>query len=235
MPSFRFRILVAIAAIALAGCLAREKHEKPLTVGAMVPPWDPAKFSPKHLEGFTFADTTGTFAVFDTIARMDSLAGDPKTWTTEAAPIDSLRIGHMLDTGFMFPQYPEAIMPYGYDDSFRDDTLYRQSFGNGLFTQDHPCATNFVLTGNFLHPARWLKKGLRVEDIKTALGSPLYAQPGILRYLSKRAGPRPETNPEDTLSTAADYSVFDIFEGVNLYFKEDSLFAAVLQKSQPCH
>lgn len=235
MPSFRIRLSLAVLAVALAGCLVKEKHEKPLTTGAMVPPWDPAKFAPKHLEGFNYPDTSGTFAVFDSIARLDSLAGDPKTWRTEKDPVDTLRIGHMLDTGFVFPQNPEAIMPYGYDDSFRDDTLYRNAFGNGLFTQDHPCATNFVLTGNFLHPARWLKKGLRAEDITTALGTPLYRHPGVLRYLSKRPGPKPEPNPEDTLSTAADYSVFDIFEGVNLYFKEDSLFAAVLQKSQPCH
>lgn len=235
MPSFRTRLAPALLAFALAGCLAKEKHEKTLTTGTLVPPWDPAKFAPKHLEGFVLSDSAGTFAVFDTLALLDSLAGDPKGWKAEPGAIDTLRIEHMLDTGFVFPQNAESVVPYGYDDSFRDDTLYRHAFGNGLFTQDHPCAANYVLTGNFLHPARWLKKGLHAHDITNALGKPMYAQPGILRYLSKREGPRPETNPEDTLSTAADYSVFDIYEGVNLYFKDDSLFAAVLQKSRPCH
>jgi hypothetical protein len=235
MPSSPFRITLACAAIALCGCLIKDKSDKPLASGGLVPPWDPAKFTPKHLEGAAPPDTAGTFAVFTVIARIDSLSGDPKGWKADPEAADTLRIAQMLDTGFVFPQNPEAVMPYGYDDSFRDDTLFRSAYGNGLFTQDHPCAANFVLTGQFLHPARWLKRGLSPKDIETALGKPMYNQAGVMRYLSRHAGARPSATVDDTTSTANDYSVYDIYEGVNLYFQADSLFAAVLQKSQPCH
>jgi hypothetical protein len=187
------------------------------------------------LEGPAAPDSLGVFAIFDSVARIDSLAGDAAGWKPEKEAIDTLRIEALFDTGFVFPQNPEASAPYAYDDSFRDDTLWRNSFGNGLYTQDHPCALNYVLAGQFLHPAKWLKRGLREQDILASLGTPMYRHPGVLRYLSKHPGPLPKGNPEDTLSTAADYSAFDVFEGVNLYFMQDSLFAAVLQKSQPCH
>lgn len=235
MPSYASRIALAGAVIALCGCLIKDKTDKPLSTGGLVPPWDPAKFTPKHLEGFTYPDSAGTFDVFGEIARLDSLAGDPKTWKVDGESVDTLRVSQMLDTGFVFPQNPSAVMPYGYDDSFRDDTLYRNSYGNGLFTQDHPCAATWVLTGQFLHPAKWLKTGLKTKDILAALGHPMYQQDGVMRYLSRHAGTPPPHAEDDTLSTATDYSVYDVYEGVNLYFRADSLFAAVLQRSQPCH
>jgi hypothetical protein len=159
----------------------------------------------------------------------------PKSWKAEADAVDTLRVSQVLDTAFIFPQNPEATMPYGYDDSFRDDTLYRNAFGNGLYMQDHPCASTFVLSGHFLHPARWVRKGMKTEDIIAALGTPLYRQQGVLRYLSHHPSTPPESRAGDTLSTKSDYNAYEIFEGVNFYFRNDSLFAAVLQKSQPCH
>lgn len=232
MPSFRIRSASAAAVLALCGCLMKERPEKP-AAAALMPPWDPSRFAPKQVEASP--DTGHVFAVFDSIARIDSLAGDPKGWKAEEGAVDTLRIEHLFDTAFVFPRNPEASIPYAYDDSYRDDTLWRNSYGNGLFTQDHPCAANYVLSGEFLHPAKWLKTGLSGEDIVRALGNPSYRQPGVLRYLSKHPGPEPERAPVDTLSTAADYSSYDIYEGVNLYFERDSLFAAVLQKSGPCH
>ncbi len=235
MPSLQLRAFLACAAIALCGCLIKDKADKPLSSGGMVPPWDPAKFAPKHLDGFIPTDSAGVFDVFAEIARLDSLAGDPKTWKVDQEAVDTLRVSQMFDTGFVFPQNPSAVTAYGYDDSFRDDTLYRSSYGNGLFTQDHPCATNYVLTGQFLHPAKWLRKGLTGKDITAALGHPRYQQEGVMRYLSRHAGSPPPHADEDTSTTATDYSVYDVYEGVNLYFQADSLFAAVLQRSQPCH
>lgn len=226
--------LTAVAALGLNACLIKERSEKP-AAAALVPPWDPAKFTPKRLDGPAAPDSGKGFAIFDSLARIDNLAGDPTGWKPEPNAIDTLRIDALFDTGFVFPQNPEASVPYAYDDSFRDDTLWRNAFGNGLYTQDHPCAFIYVLAGEFLHPARWLKRGLREQEILAALGTPVFRQPGVLRYLSRHPGPRPEGNPEDTLAAAADYSAYDVFEGVNLYFAQDSLFAAVLQKSQPCH
>jgi hypothetical protein len=238
MPiAFRSRSSFAagLAALLLCGCLVKEKTDKPLASGGITPPWDPAKFTPKRLEGYAYAGPESSFAVFKDIARLDSLSGDPKNWKPDAAAADTLRIGQLFDTAFVWPQNPEAIMPYGYDDSFRDDTLYRNFYGNGLFTQDHPCATTYVLSGQFLHPAKWLRTGLKKSDILDALGAPMFRQDAVLRYLSHHPGPPPEKEEGDTLSTTADYSAFEIFEGVNFYFQADSLFAAVLQKSQPCH
>jgi hypothetical protein len=224
-----------LGALLLCGCLVKDKSDKPLGSGSMAPPWDPAKFTPKRLEGFVYPGPESTFTVFGEIARLDSLSGDPKTWKANGDAVDTLRISQMLDTAFIFPQNPEAVMPYGYDDSFRDDTLYRYAYGNGLFIQDHPCAATFVISGQFLHPAKWLRTGLKKKDIIEALGTPLYAQESVLRYLSHHPSPAPAPVEGDTLSTAKDYSAYEVFEGVNFYFHSDSLFAAVLQKSQPCH
>jgi hypothetical protein len=234
MVPVRLRYALALAALCLGACLIKEKPEKP-AAAALVPPWDPAKFSPKSLEGPAVPDSQGAFAIFDSLASMDGAAGDPAAWKPEKDAIDTLRIDDLFDTGFVFPQNPEASRPYAYDDSFRDDTLWRHAYGNGLYTQDHPCALDYVLAGQFLHPAKWLKRGLREQDILASLGTPMFRHPGVLRYLSRHAGPRPEGNPQDTSSTAVDYSAYDVYEGVNLYFAQDSLFAAVLQKSQPCH
>ncbi len=232
MPSYRVRAALAGAAFALCGCLIKERPDKP-AAAALLPPWDASRFTPKQVEAPP--DTGRVFAVFDSIARIDSLAGDPKGWKPVEGATDTLRIEHMFDTAFAFPENAEAAIPYAYDDSYRDDTLWRKAYGNGLFAQDHPCASNYVLSGQFLHPAKWLKAGLREADIVAALGNPAYRQPGALRYICKHPGPAPARDPEDTLSTAADYSAYDVYEGVNLYFERDSLFAAVLQKSRPCH
>lgn len=234
MTSFRIHAALVCAVLLLGGCLIKDRPAKTSAAG-LVPPWDPAKFTPKQLEGPAYLDSSQTFAVFDSIARIDSLAGDPKGWTPEKGSIDTLRMETMFDTGFVFPENPDAVMPYAYDDSYRDDTLWRSAYGNGLFTQDHPCALNYVLAGQFLHPAKWLKRGLRQEEILSTLGKPVYRQNGVLRYLSKHPGPRPEVNGGESSSTLADSSAYDVYEGVNLYFMNDSLFAAVLQKSQPCH
>jgi hypothetical protein len=224
----------ACALLCLAACMVKEKQGKSDALGTP-PPWDPAKFIPRRLAGPPYPDSLGLFAVFDSIGRLDSLAGDSRSWKAGKDADDTLRIEALFDTGFVFPQNPEAAMPYAYDESYRDDTLWINAYGNGLFSQDHPCADKYILAGEFLHPAKWLKAGLSEKEIVDALGEPTYRQAGVLRYLSKHPGPRPKRNPEDTLSTAAYYSAYDVYEGVNLYFSRDSLFAAVLQKSRPCH
>ena len=229
------RFAAGILALILCGCLVKDKSDKTLSSGGMIPPWDPAKFTPKALEGYMAPATDSVFSVFGEIARLDSVSGDPKNWKPIDGAADTLRVAQIFDTGFVFPQNAEAIMPYGYDDSFRDDTLFRSFFGNGLFTQDHPCAATFVLSGQFLHPAKWIKTGMKPGDIIGALGKPLYKQEGVLRYLSHPPSPPQARAEGDSSITTPDYSSYEVFEGVNFYFHGDSLFAAVLQKSQPCH
>ncbi|MEO6095821.1 MAG: hypothetical protein ABIW76_09095 [Fibrobacteria bacterium] len=228
-------LVSSLVALLLCSCMVKDKPDKAITSGGMTPPWDPARFLPKTLEGFAYAGPESLFTVFKDIARLDSLSGDPKSWKPEAGSADTLRVSQMFDSGFVFPQNSEAVMPYGFDDSFRDDTLFRSYYGNGLFIQDHPCAATFVLSDRFMHPARWLRNGLKQEEIIASLGKPLYHQDGVLRYLSHHPSHTPVQESRDTLSTEPDYNAYEVFEGVNLYFLNDSLFAAVLQKSQPCH
>lgn len=238
IPSPRVNPLFAILpALLLAACLVRDKPEKALGAGGLTPPWSPARFEPRRLEGYAYAGPESLFAVFANIARLDSLSGDPRSWQADPESGPGPSIGQMLDTTFIFPEHAEAVMPYGYDDSFRDDTLFRHAYGNGLFAQDLPCAETYVLSGNFLHPARWLRAGMGMEYILGILGKPAYSHPGVLRYLS-HSSPAPadegEADTADALAVPAGESG-EVFEGVNFYFEQDSLFAAVLQKSRPCH
>lgn len=229
------------AAVFLGGCLVKDRSEKPLH-GELTPPWYPAHFSPQRLDGFTYAGPESLFTVFRDMSRLDSLSGDPKDWKADPEAVDTLRIEQMLDMGFVFPENPEAMMPYGYDDSFRDDTVYRNAYGNGLFTQDQPCADTYVLSGNFLHPAKWLRAGLKQEYILATLGKPAFRHESVLRYLHHTpAAVPPEAALTDTVQTPAlapapdADAAMEVFEGVNFYFDQDSLFATVLQKSRPCH
>lgn len=213
--------------LALASCSKDEERSKALEKGALNPPWDSPSFTPRELEGMEAADKDSTFFLFNVIGMIDSLSGDRKTWSLQSDAVDTVTLAQMLDTGFVFPQSPAASLPYAYDDSYRDDTLYRHAYGNGLFTQDHPCAATYVLGEPFLHPAKWLKAGLKEEEIIQALGTPAFRQRGVLRYFSVHS-------PAPAADTAA-HAEPDVYEGVNFYFLKDSLFAAVLHRSQPCH
>jgi hypothetical protein len=221
--------------LSLVGCQVKDKHEKAMQTSNKTPPWDSAHFTPKSLEGYVYTGPESTFNVFKEMAFIDSQSSSQLNEKADPEAIDTLRISQLFDTTFLFPENPEATMAYGYDDSFRDDTLFRHAYGNGLFIEDHPCATTYILSGEFLHPARWLNNGLSESQIVSALGTPENRQPNRLSYQAKYPGTPPPSNPEDTLSTAAEYNTFDVFEGVNFYFKDDSLFAAKLHRSQPCH
>jgi hypothetical protein len=236
-------LFAGVALFILCGCLAKEKAGKPLAAGGIAPPWDPAKFTPKRLEGYAYPGPESLFTLFGEIARLDSMAGDPKDWHPDPEAVDTLGLAQLFDTAFTFPQNPEASMPYGYDDSFRDDTLFRHAYGNGLYTLDHPCAAIYVLSGQFLHPAKWLRNGLKTGEILAALGTPAYRQEGVLRYLSRHApvapaapaAPEPSEGDSAESGSLSQPGLYAVYEGANFYFKADSLFAAVLQKSQPCH
>lgn len=220
--------LVSLLLLALVSCSKEDTNAKDLERGALNPPWDSPAFTPRELEGLETGALDSVFFLFNVIGMIDSLSGERKTWKMQEDAVDTVTLAQMLDTGFVFPQSPTASLPYAYDDSYRDDTLYRHAYGNGLFTQDHPCASIYIMSEPFLHPARWLKAGLREEEILQALGQPAFRQQNVLRYFSKH---RPVTASGDS---AGQYEP-DVFEGVNFYFLKDSLFAAVLHRSQPCH
>lgn len=221
----------------LAACSREDEKAKDLAKGALHPPWDSPSFTPRELEGKDFDQPESTFFVFQVIGMIDSLTGDRKTWRLQEDAVDSVTHAMMFDSAFVFPASPQASIPYAYDDSYRDDTLYRHYYGNGLFVQDHPCAETFLITDPFLHPARWLKSGLKQEEIRNALGTPSFSQQGVLRYFSRREGatPPPDPSGDSATHTPGEYEAHEVLEGVNFYFMKDSLFAAVLHRSQPCH
>jgi hypothetical protein len=229
---------ISLAIAVLLACQAKDKPEKTLSAGSMNPPWSAPEFTPKSLEGYRDLRNPrpeSLFAVFKDIARLDSATGDRKDWKVDSTAADTLRVGQLLDTAFSFPETPEAVMPYAYDDVYRDDTLYRRAYGNGLFTQDHPCAVTYVLTDPFMHPAQWLRTGLTQAEMVGALGRPAYwlgdTSDAVLRYLSQHT----VTPPAPADSAVRPPDPYPVYEGANFYFAKDSLFAAVLQISQPCH
>jgi hypothetical protein len=134
-------------------------------------------------------------------------------------PVDTLRVHHLFDTGFVFPPRYEASMPYAYDNFYRDDTLFRKAYGNGLLEQEHPCIESWVLSESFPHPAKWLRAGLTREEIETSLGEPTMRSPLQIRY---RWHSRAAENGGDSQ------------ESMRFYFENDSLYAVLLQRSKPC-
>lgn len=229
-----FMLPALIAGLVLVACSKEDSRGKELESGALNPPWDSPTFTPRELETVDFQQPDSLFFVFKVIAMIDSLSGDRKTWKMEEDPADTITIAQVFDSAFVFPQSPVASIPYAYDDSYRDDTLYRNFYGNGLFTQDHPCAETFLVTDPFLHPARWLKAGLKQAEIVRTLGNPVFSHRGVLRYFSRRAPPAPAP-VLDSSKIRSEYEDYDVMEGVNFYFISDSLFATVLHRSQPCH
>ena len=221
----------------LAACSREDENSKALEKGALQPPWDSPSFTPRELESKDFDQPESTFFVFQVIGMIDSLSGERSTWKVEEGAVDTITLAMLFDSAFVFLASPTASLPYAYDDSYRDDTLYRHFYGNGLFTQDHPCAETFLITDPFLHPARWLKAGLKQEEIRNALGTPSFSQQGVLRYFSRRepAPPAPAPGADSATHTPGEYEAHEVLEGVNFYFMKDSLFAAVLHRSQPCH
>ncbi len=136
-------------------------------------------------------------------------------------PTDTLRIHSLFDTGFIFPARCEASMPFAFDEDYRDDTLFRKSYGNGLFEQEHPCVETWVLSGDFPHPAKWLHAGMKQREFTSSLGRPAMKHANQLRYLWHSA-------PGEDGDSLVRY------ESMRFYFENDSLYAALLQRSKPC-
>ena len=216
------RIAWIFPLLLLWGCLVKDKGAK--TSATWTPPWDSVQKAPRALTGFPPSASDSLFLIFPMMEKTDSLVAASAERVLPTEPVDTLRMNHLFDSGFVFPSKTEASIPYAYDDYYRDDTLFRKYFGFGLYEQEHPCVQTYVLSGSFQHPSHWLKSGLHVEEIISSLGTPTMRHPLQLRYLWQ-AGPA-KTTKSDTL---------DRFESIRLYFEADSLYAALLQRSKPCY
>jgi hypothetical protein len=219
-----------IATLALAGCLAKEKHQD---AKRFSPPWDQGQEPLHQLEGYVKDGPDSLFEVFEEMARIDSGAGPRQGWTYEPGSPDTLRVHHLVDTSFSFPEKPLDTYAFAYDETYRDDTLFRKAYGNGLFIEEHPCADVWVVSDPFMHPVRWLTKGMTQDEILNNMGPPSLKHKGALRYLYRD---QPEI---DGLASpdgeAPPLSEFQRVEGAHFYFNETGLFAAVFQRSRPCH
>jgi hypothetical protein len=230
---FPFSLKVATAfmpslfmAFVFNGCLTKEKHSKGDRIN---PPWENGQENLQKLEANSPAESDSTFQIFQQMATIDSEAGPKQKWTYEAGSPDTLRVFNLVDTGFIFPEKPLQTYAYAYDDTYRDDTLFRKAYGNGLYTEDHPCANVWIVSPPFIHPVRWLIAGMTSQDIETAMGPPSLRHPNAMRYFYRDM----PTNTRKKSST--DDPEEQNIEGIHFYFKRDSLFAAVFQKSRSCH
>lgn len=214
----------------LSGCLAKDKQSesKPF-----VPPWDQGQEPLYQLEGYVKEGSDSLFGVFTEMAKIDSLAGPRQKWTYEPGSPDTLRVHHLVDTAFTFPEFPLDTYAYAYDETYRDDTLFRKAYGHGLFVEEHPCAHVWVSQDPFMHPVRWLKAGMTPSDIENTMGPPSLKHKGALRYLY-RDEPEIDGLAEPEAHPAQDPGYTHV-EGAHFYFNESGLFAAVFQRSRPCH
>jgi len=216
------RIALLFPFLLLWGCLVKDKGAK--TSATWTPPWDSAQKAPRALTGKPGLASDSFFLIFPMMERIDSLVAVSPERVFPKNSIDTLRMNHLFDTGFVFPTKTEASIPYAYDDYYRDDTLFRKYYGFGLYEQEHPCVETYVLSGTFQHPSHWLKSGLHEEEIISSLGTPAMRHPLELRYLWQAVPAK--TTQSDTLGQ---------FESIRLYFEADSLYAALLQRSKPCY
>ncbi len=214
------RILAVGLVLVLSACQQKEKTK---TAASWLPAWDSIAYAPRRLTGLPDTGADSLFAVFDTMEAADSLAQDTQA-VRPGHPEDTVRIGDLFDTNFVFPPDPVAVTPYAFDDAYRDDTLFRKAYGNGLFEQEHPCVESWVISGDFPHPSLWLRSGMTAEAIRAALGTPFLQQPRELRYRWQGRA-RPDSTGGDSTTR---------YESMRFYFLRDSLYAVLLQRSKPC-
>ncbi len=218
--------LALLGGLSLVACMTKDKQGQGQRVA---PPWDNGQETLLQLEGYARSGSDTLFQIFKTIESIDSAAGPRQQWQYEPGSPDTLRVQHLVDTNFVFPDQAADVYAYAYDETYRDDTLFRLAYGNGLYTEEHPCAEVWIITTPFIHPVRWLKAGMSEQDIEGTMGRPSLRHPGALRYLYR-------DDPEVDIAGGGDKIPREQrVEGVHFYFQQDSLFAAVFQRSRPCH
>lgn len=223
-------LTLGILSLLLFGCLTREKRHAGKTY---TPPWDNGREVLQQLEGYVHEGSDSMFQVFKEMARIDSAAGPRQQWKYEPNSPDSLRVHNLIDTGFEFPETSEESYAYAYDETYRDDTLFRLAYGNGLFVEEHPCTDVWIATSPFVHPIRWLRTGMSQESVIQAMGLPSLKHQNALRYLYRDEGAKDALSSSE--NSMAPLSDFQHIEGVHFYFKNEGLFAAVFQRGRACH
>jgi hypothetical protein len=218
-------LLLTMAFFLLWGCLAKEKHHDAKTY---TPPWDNGREVLQELEGYVHAGSDTLFQVFQEMASIDSQAGPRQQWKYEPNSPDTLRVHHLIDTAFVFPEKAEGRYAFAYDETYRDDTLFRLAYGNGLYIEEHPCTDVWVATAPFVHPIRWLRSGMSEKDVLQAMGTPSLRHVHALRYLYRDEAHAGGPTPSD--SSMAPLADFQHIEGIHFYFKNGGLFAAVFQR-----
>ncbi len=202
------------------GCLEKDKLGK--SSDSWLPGWDTTLSVPSQIPDSGSLLLDSVFEVFAKMEKTDSMIKASKELVYPKNPEDTLRIHHLFDSGFVFPQNPDFIRPFAFDHVYREDTLFRKSYGNGLFVQEHPCVTSWILSEQFPHPAKWMREGLHQAEIVTNLGTPwsIHPQEIIYRWVSHE-------KPKSSLE-------IEYKEAMRFYFEKDSLFAVLLQKPKPC-
>lgn len=219
-------LLGPVLGLCLNACMTKDKQSQRQRVA---PPWDNGQETLLQLQGYARSGSDSLFQIFKTIESIDSAAGPRQQWQYEPGSPDTLRVQHLVDTNFVFPDQATDAYAFAYDETYRDDTLFRLAYGNGLYTEEHPCAEVWVITSPFMHPVRWLKAGMSEQDIEGTMGRPSLRHPGALRYLYRDDPQSNEPGQEGGMPRE------QRVEGVHFYFKQDSLFAAIFQRSRPCH
>jgi hypothetical protein len=202
-------------------CLEKEKDTPALGSSALLPAWDSNQYRPQALKDYGTQSEDPVFGIFSKIERAESLSQALHT-TPRVNAIDSLRWHHLVDTSFRWPPHPKFFRPYAYDGQYRMDTLFRKSYGLGLFVQEHPCVETWLLSQPFNHPTFWLKPGMRQEEILKSIGTPQTLTPHLISYYGK-----------DSLDPVT-AETEERYYGIKFFFQSDSLFAAMLQRSKGC-
>lgn len=231
MPK-RLRIPSVIASIVLGAWLASgcqlDKKEDEIETGSLEREW---RSHLVRLDGRIDKDADSAFAVFRDMQAVDSLAADPALHPAGEEAVSVFSPDQLLDTLFRFPRDPRVRQAYSLPEAGSPDTLYRKAYGNGLFVEDRPCREAIVLSENFLHPARWIRSGLKPADIEANLGTASRKGEGFLLYRMPRSGRSPllRTGARSPSSEGR-----GAYTSAQFYFKEDSLFAAVLERGSAC-
>jgi len=221
-----FTAMVYLSLTAFWGCQSKDTAR---SGERFTPPWESDQETLLRLPGHEASPSDSAFGVFAEMAAIDSAAGPRRLWTYEMGSLDTLRVGHLVDTQFVFPEQPMALQAYAYDETYRDDTLFRAAYGNGLYVENHPCAEVWVFTAPFMHPVQWLRSGMSRDEIEKSMGTPSLRHQQAIRYLYR------DEPDSDARPSGSDLPAPLKVEGIHFYFHHDSLFAAVFQRSRPCH
>lgn len=189
------------------------------------PAWSSSNIFIKGLRDYRVGTGENSFAVFDKMEKADNEADISEDTEYPENVSGSIRIRDIYDPAFIFPSRSRASTPYAVDRYYSRDTLYRESFGNGLFTEEFPCSITRVITGQLQYPAMMLRPGMTVMEVINALGIPDMKHRSTICYRWCSAKKRP---------AATENSSELRYESIRCYFENDSLYAIKVRQSRKC-